>query len=91
MEDPAHEQPILLEPSLLNHKPDSQVLLCDASSSELGVSQCVVKIFPPKRKVAYEKELAVYSREREGSESRVGIVPKLLFLESEARGGMKIF
>lgn len=51
-----------LLPRLLSHKPRSQVVLCDYISDESSpFSECVVKVFPPKGRVAYEKELSAYS------------------------------
>jgi serine/threonine protein kinase len=56
------ESLIFGRPKLLSHKSQSQVILCDFHSGErIETSSCILKIFPPKSSVAYEKELSIYT------------------------------
>jgi serine/threonine protein kinase len=54
----------LSAPRLLSHKPRSQVIQCDyTEGNENTNTACMVKLFSPRARVAYEKEEAVYSLE----------------------------
>lgn len=57
--------PFLSKPRLISHKPRTQVLQCDYTDEIAGqASTCIVKLFSPRAKVAFEKERDVYWHER---------------------------
>jgi hypothetical protein len=51
-------------PRLLSHKPKSQVIQCDYTDKTGSHQPCIVKLFSPRARVAFENEVALYSMEK---------------------------
>jgi len=58
----------LLRPRLLKHKPRSQVVQCEYAEATGNDRACIVKLFSPRARLAFENELLVYSIEEAQSE-----------------------
>lgn len=80
-EAPTEDERIFLKPRLLSHKQHSQVLLCEtyfpAADDDLQ-TPCIAKIFPPKSKPNYDKELAVYTHDTGSAGLSGSARPRLL-------------
>jgi RIO-like serine/threonine protein kinase len=57
----SHNEPFVLsKPRLVNHKTRTQVFSCDYAGAE-RITPCIVKLFSPRSKANYEKEVAAYT------------------------------
>jgi len=49
-------------PRLITHRPQTQVIQCDyVDPSGRAKDSCILKLFSPRARIAYEKEVSAYS------------------------------
>src|ERR1700676_606381 len=61
----SHNEPFAFsKPRLVNHKTRTQVFSCHyhASAERITPSPCIIKLFSPRSKATYEKEVTVYTK-----------------------------